>query len=116
MKARIDLKEYCRRPELELQILSNGKVLKPKASYALSKEQKKNVCEWVQGLKMLDGYASHLTKCVDMNQLRLHEMKSHDCHIFMESLLPIAFCMLRDQMWQLLIELVNFSETCAQRP
>jgi len=40
IKARMDLKKYCRRKELELQHLTNGKVLKPKANFVLSKEQK----------------------------------------------------------------------------
>ncbi|KAL0403965.1 UNVERIFIED_CONTAM: hypothetical protein Sradi_2037300 [Sesamum radiatum] len=30
-------------------------------------------------------------RCVDLNELKLHGMKSHDCHIFMERLIPIAF-------------------------
>lgn len=32
VKARIDLKKYCRRKELELQTQSDGKGLKPKAN------------------------------------------------------------------------------------
>jgi len=39
-KARVDLKEYCKRRELELQVQPSGKVLKPKAKFVLSNEQK----------------------------------------------------------------------------
>ena len=60
MKAMMDLKEVCHRYELELQNLSNRIVLKPKASYTSTREQKKTICEWVQELKMHDGYASNL--------------------------------------------------------
>ena len=34
LKAREDLKKYCKHPELEL-VHSNGSVIKPKASYTL---------------------------------------------------------------------------------
>ena len=40
---------------------------------------------------MPDGYSSNLARCVDVEKGRIHGMKSHDCHIFMESLLPTAF-------------------------
>ncbi|KAK4400294.1 hypothetical protein Sango_1135500 [Sesamum angolense] len=37
------------------------------------------------------------------NELRLHSMKSHDCHVFMQKLIPIAFCkMLPESVWSAL--------------
>ena len=32
---------------------------------------------------MPDGYASNLSRCVDMREEKLFGMKSHDCHVFM---------------------------------
>ena len=90
-KARLDLPEYCKRRELHLQEGPNGNLLKPKASYTFKLDQKRKICEWVQNLKMPDGYASNLGKRVDMEHGILQGMKSHDCHVFMEQLLPIAF-------------------------
>ena len=66
VKARIDLNKVCHHYELELQHLLNEKVLKSKASYTLTREQKKTVYEWVQDLKIPDGYASNLARYVDM--------------------------------------------------
>ena len=40
VKVRMDLKEYYRHRELELQVQPSGKVLKPKANIVLSNEQK----------------------------------------------------------------------------
>jgi len=40
---------------------------------------------------MPNGYASNLHRCVNIKQGRMIGMKSHDCHVFMEHLLPIAF-------------------------
>jgi len=108
VKARLDLAEHCRRPELELQVSANGRVVKPKANYAFTLEQKKALCEWVKELKMPDGYASYMSNCVDMSNATLSGMKSHDCHVFMESLLPTAFSGLPEYVWKSLTELSQF--------
>ncbi|WVZ16156.1 hypothetical protein V8G54_009138 [Vigna mungo] len=42
------------------------------------------------GASMSDGYSSNLSRCVDVNRGKVIGMKSHDCHVFMECLLPIA--------------------------
>ena len=42
-KARKDLALYCWRPDLELKLQSNGKILKPKENYTLSIEESKLV-------------------------------------------------------------------------
>ncbi|KAL0298810.1 UNVERIFIED_CONTAM: hypothetical protein Sradi_6540800 [Sesamum radiatum] len=40
-----------------------------------------------------------------MKELRLHSMKSHDCHVFMQKLIPIAFReMLPESVWSALTE------------
>uniref|UniRef100_M1AZZ2 TdcA1-ORF2 protein n=1 Tax=Solanum tuberosum TaxID=4113 RepID=M1AZZ2_SOLTU len=85
-KSREDLKEFCRHPELHVV---GGKY--PKTIYTLNKESKKVLCEWVKNLKFPDGYVSNMERCVDMNNHKLFGMKSHDCHVFMQRLIPIAF-------------------------
>ena len=63
---------------------------------------------------MPDGYASNLSRCVDMKEGKLASMKSHDCHIFMESLMPIAFCALPDRIWKPIIEIsLFFKDLCS---
>ncbi|KAL0329248.1 UNVERIFIED_CONTAM: hypothetical protein Sradi_4911500 [Sesamum radiatum] len=89
MNARRDLKIICNRLELELD--ERRPNVMPKAVYTLSKEQKRRVCKWIYGLKFPNGYASNLACCVDIMELRMHGMKSHDCHVFMQNLIPIAF-------------------------
>jgi hypothetical protein len=114
-KARQDVKEYCKHRELELVIQANGKVLKPKALYSLTKEQKLVVLNWVKGLKFPDGYASNLSRCVDTDRCKMRGMKSHDCHVFMERLLPIAFReMLPDPIWKAMTEVsLFFRDLCS---
>ncbi|KAL0445975.1 UNVERIFIED_CONTAM: hypothetical protein Slati_1725400 [Sesamum latifolium] len=76
-----------------------------KAVYTLTREQKRRIYEWITRLKFPDGYASNLAHCVDMKELRLHGMKSHDCHVFMQKLISIAFReMLPESVWSALTE------------
>ena len=103
-KSRLDLMERCRRPELHVV---DGKL--PKACYTLEKNGRNELCIWVQNLRFPDGYASNIASCVDMRKHKLFGMKSHDCHVFMQRLIPIAFReMLPSAVWQALTELSLF--------
>ena len=81
----------------------------PKASYALDKKQKEEVMNWVKELKFSDGYASKLGRCVDTRQFRMFGMKSHDCHVFMQRVMPIAFReILHRTIWEPITEISQF--------
>ena len=43
-----------------------------------------------------------------MNEGKLIGMKSHDCHVFMETLIPIAFSHLPERMWKPITEISLF--------
>ena len=57
---------------------------------------------------MPNGYASNLARCVNVAKGKFFDMKSHDCHVFMECLLPIALRELSDHVWRLLTELSQY--------
>jgi hypothetical protein len=42
-------------------------------------------------LRFLDGHASNISRLVNTEECRLYGMKSHDCHMFMQTLIPLAF-------------------------
>jgi len=107
-KARLDLAELYVRGDLELIQLPNGKLAKPKANYTFSPKDVKFVFKWMTELRMPDGYASNIARCANPEKGTLHGMKSHDCHVFMECLLPIAFRSLPDFVWSALAELSRF--------
>ncbi|XP_004513291.1 uncharacterized protein [Cicer arietinum] len=67
-KARKDLSLLCFRGDLEMQVLSNGKMGKPKANYTLTSSDAKLVCKWLKELRMPYGYASNLARCVDVEK------------------------------------------------
>lgn len=66
------------------------------------------MCEWVRELKGPDGYASSIGKCVDTSSKRLIGMKSNDCHVFMECLLPNASSAFPEPIWKPLTKLNQF--------
>ncbi|XP_061348406.1 uncharacterized protein LOC133293820 [Gastrolobium bilobum] len=112
--ARKDLENHCNRSVLHLLVQPNGRVSKPKAQYTLNKEQKTELLQWIKDLKFPDGYASKMSRCVDMREAKLFGMKSHDCHVFFQRLLPWAFKALPKHIWNALIELgVYFRDICA---
>nr|XP_017227907.1 PREDICTED: uncharacterized protein LOC108203473 [Daucus carota subsp. sativus] len=85
-KSRMDCKELGVMSGLWL---NNG--VKPKARFTLTRPQLRQLCEWVSSLDLPDGCCSNLARCVKMDVLKFHGLKSHDCHIFMQKLMSIAF-------------------------
>lgn len=87
VKSRMDLATICKRPELELQ---RGKA--PVPIFRLSKEGKKEFLRWMKNdIKFPDGYSSTFSRCVEEDTQRFSGLKSHDCHVIMQRLLPVAF-------------------------
>ena len=89
-KAWADMKNIYKHPLLKLVDVSPENCLKSKASYTLTRQQLKDVCEWCKNLKFLDGYVSNLAHCVNVKDCKFYRLKSHDCHVFMQRLLPLA--------------------------
>ena len=82
---------------------------KPKARYNITREQLKLLCNWVHRVKLPDGCSSNLMGCYKKFLLKFQGMKSHDCHVFMQKLLPSAFReLLLDDVNKALCDLSNF--------
>jgi len=82
----IDLAKICKKKELELVDVGHDKFFKP-----MTKSQRLTNLKWVKELKLSDGYASNLGRCMVLNEEKINGMKSHDYYVFMQRLLPIAF-------------------------
>ena len=86
--SRLDLPALYSR--IELHIRNDEKI--PIPIFRLSAEAKTALFKWVaSGMKFSDGYVSNLSRCVDQQGQKFSGMKSHDCHVFMQRLLPFAF-------------------------
>ncbi|XP_011004861.1 PREDICTED: uncharacterized protein LOC105111246, partial [Populus euphratica] len=114
LKARLDIQLYCKKPNLHLQQDMSGRVYKPKGTYCLHKKQQQEVLSWMKELSFPDGYASNISRCVKEAQCKILKIKSHDCHVFIQRLLPTAFRpYLPRPLWEALTELsVFFRDIC----
>ena len=90
LKARKDVESMNIRQELHPIVLPNGKYEIPAAPYTLSYEEWTRLLSVLKYLKVPDGYASNISHCVNLKEHKLFNLKSHDCHILMQYLLPIA--------------------------
>nr|XP_043639273.1 uncharacterized protein LOC122610343 [Erigeron canadensis] len=88
-KARMDLEDMNIRKELHL-VKNNDRLLKPHASYVLTREERKHFCNLVKSVRFPDGFAGNLEKNVIVDQGKIHGLKSHDCHILLQRIIPIA--------------------------
>ncbi|XP_062100927.1 uncharacterized protein LOC133806858 [Humulus lupulus] len=89
LKARLDLQHMGIRSALHPQEKGTRTYL-PAALHTLSKLEKELFCKRLFSLKVPDGYSSNIRNCVSMEQCKLMGLKSHDCHILMQQLLPVA--------------------------
>lgn len=88
-KARLDLQDIGIRPELHLRP-KNGKFEKPPACYTLSQKNKKDFCQFLKSVKYPDGYAANISRCVNIKEGKISGLKSHDCHVLLQRMLPIG--------------------------
>ena len=113
VKSREELGGLCKRPGLSKK---NAQGQWPKAAYTIDKDARERLFDWVKSLKFPDNYASKLGRCVDLNKTKMYGMKSHDCHVFMERLVPIAFReLLPPAIWSALTELSLFFKNMCTR-
>ncbi|XP_074362605.1 uncharacterized protein LOC141702917 [Apium graveolens] len=111
-KARKDCKELSVHRDLWIQ----DDCTEPHALYALSKEQIHKLFKWIEELQPPDGYASNISRCVNWKKNCIRGMKAHDCHVFMQKLLPII-CrdLLPKHVADPIIELCNFFQDYARQ-
>ena len=89
VKARLDLQAMGIRENLHPRPYGK-RTYCPPASHTLSKDEKRSFCECLHGTKVPSGYSSNFTRLVSMKDLKLVGQKSHDCHVLMQQLLPVA--------------------------
>lgn len=62
----------------------------PPAVYTMSPSEKKLFCEVLKSVKFPYGYAADIRRCVNIDKKRLVGLKSYDCHVLLENLLPLV--------------------------
>ncbi|TYK13605.1 transposase [Cucumis melo var. makuwa] len=89
VKSRLDLVELNIRSELAPQV-GEKKIFLPPACYTLSRAEKLSFCKTLSELKVPEGYSSNIQSLVSLTDLKLYGLKSHDHHVLMQQLLPVA--------------------------
>jgi hypothetical protein len=103
IKARLDISLYCNHKNMEL-VYDESRVAK-----LLEKNAQLLVYKWLKSLCFPDGHASNISRLVNIEDYRLYGMKSHDCHVFMQTLIPLAFRdLLPKGIWDAFMEISHF--------
>jgi hypothetical protein len=104
--ARQDLEEMNIRKELHPEKQPSGKFYLPPAVFTMSKLEKKLFCEVLEYILVPDGYCGNISKSVNSAEGKIHGLKTHDCHVLLQQLMPIALTgILPDHVTTALFEL-----------
>jgi hypothetical protein len=91
LNARKDLEAMKIRTDLHADTTGPKPTL-PKAIYQMNTDGKHIFCMVIKYARFPDGYASNLFPKVHLDTKKLVGLKSHDCHIIMQDLMPLALC------------------------
>jgi len=115
LKAREDLEVMGIKPELRPQPKGNRTWLPP-ACYTLNSAEKRKFYETLSNIKVPDGYCSNFKNLVSDDVLKMNGLKSNDCHVLMQQLLPFAIKGVLDvKVRKKIISLCHFfNELCSK--
>ena len=108
-EARKDLQKMGLRENLHPFTSNNGKIYLPPACHTMSHLKKTNFLKVIRVVRVPDGYALNVSRCIRLKESTIVGLKSHDSHILMQQIMPIALHgPLSDKVVRLLIELLLF--------
>jgi hypothetical protein len=114
-KARLDLDDMKIRKKLHLYQDGN-KWKKHHASYTLSVAERRQFCQFVKSVEFPDGFAANLSKNVNVLDGKISGLKSHDCHVLFQRLLPAAIRpLLNTEVRKVITELCLFFKQYCSR-
>ena len=94
----------------------NGQHYLSPASYTLSKEEKESMFECLSSVKVPSGYSSNIKGILNLQEKKLTNLKSHDCHVLMTELLPIVLRgILPENVRLSIVKLCAFVNTISQK-
>ncbi|CAL8175742.1 unnamed protein product [Prunus armeniaca] len=89
IKAHLDLERMGIRRGLWMN-RDNVKARRDLAFFSMKPNDKKEFLKFVSSVKFPDGYASNIARCVNVDGGKFIGLKSHDCHVFIQRLLPVS--------------------------
>ncbi|XP_073152849.1 uncharacterized protein [Henckelia pumila] len=88
LAARLDMLQMGVRPELTPKFGERRTYL-PLVACSFTKKEKLQMCQSLMDIKVPECYSSNTKNLVCLSELKLTGLKSHDCHVLMQQLLPI---------------------------
>ena len=122
LRARQDLKDIGIRGELQ-PASSSGDKDKTKSSnycppawFTLDQAELAQVFKCLDGIKVTSGYSGLVRRNLDTKKHRFSGMKSHDCHVMMTQLLPVALRgVMEDHVCNTLLDLCKFFDIISRK-
>ena len=115
-KARINLQNMNFKHTLHLKQRLDGSYDKPRAFFSLSPNERDGFYDFLKSVKYPDGYAANISRSVNAKNGRLFGLKSHDCHVLLQRILPIGLRGFADKDISIvLFELGNFFQDLCLR-
>jgi hypothetical protein len=89
LKSRLDLRRMgLKKP---LHPIKNGvKYTIPPARYTMSSAEKAKFCQLLKDVRFPDAYASNIGRCINVKECKISGLKSHDYHVLLERIVPLA--------------------------
>lgn len=73
-----------------IPVEDGGKTYYPRAPYVLSPDQKNKLLQFFRDLNVPDSFSSNISCCVNLKERKLSGLKSHDCYVILNDILPLA--------------------------
>jgi hypothetical protein len=90
LAVRTDLMEMGLRHKLHPFTVDDGRTYMLTACHTISKDDKTHFFKVIRNVRVLDGYVFNVSRCVKLKECTISGFKSHDSHVLMQQLLPIA--------------------------
>ncbi|KAL4555368.1 hypothetical protein LXL04_037986 [Taraxacum kok-saghyz] len=115
IKARQDVEAMGIKPELQTQPRGKRTWLPP-ACYTMNTAEKRLFYETLSNIKVPDGYCSNFRNLVSDDVSSMNDLKSNDCHVLMQQLLPFTIKgVLHVKVRKTIISLCHFfNELCSK--
>ena len=81
----------------------NRKVDLSAVGYNLMKDEQRDVCQWLRGVKVPTGFSSNIKSLVSMKDLTMTNYNSHDYHVMLTMFLPIVIRVIDPEYMKMVI-------------
>jgi hypothetical protein len=90
LAARTDLAEMGLRHKLHPFTADDGRTYMSATCHTMSRDNKTHFLKVIRNVRVPNGYASNVSRCVRLKERTISGLKSHDSHVLMQQRLPIA--------------------------